>query len=90
MRTTTKTTIPAREIAEHKDACDRCRTVLQSRYRSHGEYEVVAIERVKGWSWPGESSSDSLVIDCCPACFDAYVLPALVALGFTPREEEHY
>lgn len=47
----------------------------------------VKIEGQEGTNYPEGSNIDTTIIDCCVACFEAHVLPALKALGFNPRYE---
>lgn len=66
-------------------ACDFCGADLAERM-----YEIsrVRLSCETGTSYPEGGSKATTTIDCCVACWTSRVLPALEALGATPRVEE--
>lgn len=88
MRTVTKRKV-TREEANYSDTCDKCGKPSGD-CEATDRYDVQEVEIVMklGSSYPGDYSATHTVVDCCTECFTKHVLPALVALGFKPREED--
>lgn len=82
--------VPARTEQRSTTQCDLCGAPSGWFEKSDGAYQVaeVEIEMVTGARYPECDATTRTIVDCCTACFKAKVIPALVALGFTPREEE--
>jgi hypothetical protein len=83
MRRTTKRLVPAKpehEVTDSEILCDLCGADVD--YNDNPRIEITRRE-----SYPYNDSPDVTRFDCCGACFDAKVSPALIALGFTPRED---
>ena len=87
MRTTTKRTEPAHVVSEHVDTCDRCGKPSGDDYAGL-DTSFVTIRHEHGTRYPEGGSMEAQVVDCCPACWKAHVLPALRALGFSTRTED--
>lgn len=68
-----------------KHECDKCGESLTDE-----KYEIreVTITTEVGSTCGDGGSKTVREIDCCVTCFDAVVLPALEALGFTATEHE--
>jgi len=86
MKTTKKRHVPAHYVDDEKIVCDLCGKPAGYSQYSHGGPEV---EIKKTTRDPYEPTGTYIAVDCCHECFDAKVLPALVALGFKPREEDY-
>ena len=78
--------MPAATRTESETFCDLCETRLGHDWDS--EYDVVKIEHERGSRYSGSGNAETVQVDCCPACFESKVVPALLAIGFTPRREE--
>lgn len=59
-------------------------------YEKRGGYDrdEARLELDSGTVYPEGGTIDRVIFDCCVRCFKEHVIPALVALGFTPREYE--
>jgi hypothetical protein len=77
----TTMTEPAREVTYTTTVCDLCGQPCG--YHETGDRAV----RISSDLRREYCDTETTHVDCCSACYDAQVLPALVALGFTPREE---
>lgn len=64
--------------------CDKCEKNLDEEI---GSYEVLKVEMYleEGSHYPEGRMTEKTHIDCCSGCFKEHVLPALLAVGFTPR-----
>lgn len=72
--------------------CDLCQATAKDGNwgRTSGwdaKHDEVSIERSSHENYPGSGSVEKVIYDCCAACFDSKVRPALEALGLKPREE---
>ena len=78
--------VPAttREVFD-KTTCDFCGAEVPPRRR---EFREVTLQCDEGSAYPEGGQGEKTIFDCCPACWDGKVLPALRALGATPRTEE--
>lgn len=54
------------------------------------EFTKIEVDSKEGSSFPEGSSTTELHIDTCFSCFTEHALPALLAAGFKPREDDTY
>lgn len=47
------------------------------------------VQLTTGYSYPGDYSAESVVLDICPKCFTEKLVPWFVAQGGTVRQEEN-
>lgn len=87
MKTTTKVLQPAREINIHKCTCDKCHAPSGEAECISPKIRTVIIRCDEGESRVDGGNSMLTTIDCCTSCFHRVVVPALLALGFTTRQE---
>jgi hypothetical protein len=79
--------VPAKTSTVEDRFCDLCGEPVPNRYGGGYEYTEVKVE--SGTRWPdGSGDSETTEFDVCPACFEARVIPALVAIGLTPVRKE--
>jgi hypothetical protein len=85
----TQTRIPSETIDVAVYTCDKCgRPSGDLRTGAYDRVETtIASKSVTSYGTDG-GSSEATVFDCCADCFKKHVVPAMVALGFTVREEE--
>lgn len=86
MITRTEEPIAATTRVVEKTFCDHCKN--PSGYDEHRRFNrnMVEIVMSEGDVYPEGGSLEKTEIDCCTNCFKDLVLPALIDLGFTPRE----
>ena len=81
MKKETKRLVAAHYETDTEYVCDRCGK--PAGYTAEPEIEIK--RTLRGY----ENSGDVVEIDCCGECFDQHVVPALKAIGFTPREWDY-
>ena len=86
MKHTKKVEVPAavKEVVD-RVTCDFCGENLPKRdYR----FSEVTLQIDVGSSYPEAGGGEKTIFDCCAACWEDKVTPALLALGAKPRVEE--
>lgn len=85
--------VPATTSTRTKTVCDLCGCDDEARGSWHEKREdryftrrEVTIESTVNESYPECGSKEGVAFDCCPSCFEAKVVPALVALGLKIRD----
>jgi hypothetical protein len=78
--------VPAttKEVVD-KTTCDFCGEKLKARRYERNE---VTLQHEEGSHYPEGGSGTRTVFDCCSDCWDSKVMPALKALGASPRVED--
>lgn len=95
MKTVTKKRVPGYVTDVAAYTCDRCGAVagrVEDPDTRRGTTHETTIFSSEIHTLPhGEQGGDmqSVSFDSCRECFLAYVVPALTALGFKAREEDH-
>lgn len=92
MRETKTEVIPERTQERHRIVCDLCNKATDWQQDWTSDMYAIAETEIRlstGTRYPECSNREDTVFDVCPECFQGKVIPALVALGMTPRSEEH-
>jgi len=72
--------------------CELCKITTRDyqQWPPASNYEIneTEVSLSTGYSYPGDFSRRSTVLDICPKCFKEKLIPWFRSLGGTPREEE--
>lgn len=88
------TVVPATTKTTENIVCDLCGAKAdgdewdQKDEGWRSEYAEVSIVLARKESAPEFGSTSQTHYDCCPACFETKVMPALEGLGLKPRKTE--
>lgn len=94
MKVTKQVEIPA-EVRTQLDhiKCDLCdaTTTRHDNWSGTSSYDIneVTVALKSGTGFPDGGGTESIVIDICPNCFKEKLVPWFIALGGSPRKEEH-
>jgi hypothetical protein len=80
--------VPAKTSTVEDAFCDLCGAEILSRHEQGHDFAEVDLALRKGDQYPEGTNCTETTFDVCPACFEAKVIPALVAIGLTPVERD--
>lgn len=88
MLTITKEVIPEKVWEKEHTTCDLCGNPSGDDENKSYTVQEASIRMEEGFRYPGGSTIEATIADCCTSCFREKVIPALEAIGLRFRKKD--